>query len=345
LPIHDREGRFLGYRGFGVCRDLRQAVNAARALQTTDKKIEPAPKERDAPLSRTEPVASGPSRGTATPPRSVEDARPALALVASGQNVVPFRAAVPVAASLSSTEHRAFSEIGRQLSARLDAAEPAQRSDIAHESADLQPEEPTSEQRAGAEAPPTEPQTPNNVNDLRVLLDQLPYGVLIYGADALYYANAAFLARVDYPDMAAFEAAGGYDRLLIEPGATETMDVQSVRIETETGEERCFDAHLFAIPWSDAIAHALVLVEPHPPTRASSTAPDEGRLQELERELREARQRIDDTLRELERATAQPNAVARLSGEIRTALTTIVGFSETMLQEGFGPIGAERYRG
>jgi signal transduction histidine kinase len=344
LPIHDREGRFLGYRGFGVCRDLRQA--AAQARQPAEKKVEPATKGRDAPLSRNEPAASGgPSRGPATPTQSVGDARPSPALVASGQNVVPFRAAAPATVGLSSTEHRAFSEIGRQLSARLDAAEPVQRPDLAYESAELQPEEPPPEQPEAAGAPAIEPQTPGNGGDLRALLDQLPYGILVYGADALYYANAAFLARVDYPDIAAFEDAGGYDRLLIEPGATDTMDVQSLRIETEAGEERRFDARLFTIPWANAIAHALVLIEPHPSPHGSSAAPDEARLQELERELREARQQVDDAQRQLERTAAQPNAVAKLSGEIRTALATIVGFSETMLQEGFGPIGNERYRG
>ena len=35
----------------------------------------------------------------------------------------------------------------------------------------------------------------------------------------------------------------------------------------------------------------------------------------------------------------------KLSGEFRSALSTIAGFSETLLQESFGPIGNERYRG
>lgn len=345
LPIYDRERRFLGYRGFGVCRDLQHGADIARTRQPAEGKVEPAPKGRDAPLSHSELVAGGPSHVPATAMQSVEEARLPLALVASAQNVVPFRAAAPAtekAIGLTSIEHKAFNEIGRQLSARLDAAEPVLRSDIPDESAAFQSEEYPTELPASAKA--VEPQPRGNDGDIRALLDQLPYGILIYGTDALYYANAAFLARVDYPDIAAFEDAGGYDRLLIDPGASETVNIQSLRIETEAGEERRFDAHLFAIPWADATAHALVLIEPHPPARANSAASDETHLHELERELLEARQQIDEARRQLERAAAQPDTV-KLSGELRSALSTIAGFSETMLQESFGPIGNERYRG
>jgi hypothetical protein len=132
LPIYDRERRFLGYRGFGVCRDLQHGADIARTRQPAEGKVEPAPKGRDAPLSHSELVAGGPSHVPATAMQSVEEARLPLALVASAQNVVPFRAAAPAtekAIGLTSIEHKAFNEIGRQLSARLDAAEPVLRSE------------------------------------------------------------------------------------------------------------------------------------------------------------------------------------------------------------------------
>jgi hypothetical protein len=160
------------------------------------------------------------------------------------------------------------------------------------------------------------------------LLDHLPYGVLIYGADAVYYANAEFLASIDCPNIAAFEDGGGLDTVSISPRAGATADVQWVCIKTAAGDERCFDAKLLTISWAGATAHALVGIKPDPSTQA--------RVRELERELIEVRQRLDD------RTAVHPGAMA--SGEIRTALDAIVGSSEAMLQESFGRIGNERYR-
>jgi PAS domain S-box-containing protein len=49
--------------------------------------------------------------------------------------------------------------------------------------------------------------------------------------------------------------------------------------------------------------------------------------------------------REAERAcAAESDFLAKVSHEIRTPLNSIVGFSEVMLEERFGPIGNERYR-
>jgi signal transduction histidine kinase len=305
LPIYDRERRFLGYRGFGVCRDVRRATEIAPTRQ---------------PAARTaEPVT-----------HLVEDARPPLVLVANGQNVVPFRATTPAAdkvVGLSVVEHKAFSEIGRQLSARLDATELA-GADLARERAGSLSDERATAQPETTETPTADAPAAREADDAHALLDHLPYGVLIYGADAVYYANAEFLASIDCLNIAAFKDGGGLDTVSISPRAGATADVQSVCIKTAAGDERCFDAHLLTISWAGATAHALVMIKPDPSTQA--------RVRELERELIEARQRLDD------RTAVHPSAMA--SGEIRTALDAIVGSSEAMLQESFGPIGNERYR-
>jgi signal transduction histidine kinase len=49
--------------------------------------------------------------------------------------------------------------------------------------------------------------------------------------------------------------------------------------------------------------------------------------------------------RAAERAsTAKSDFLAKISHEIRTPLNTIIGFSEVMMDERFGPVGNERYR-
>ena len=49
--------------------------------------------------------------------------------------------------------------------------------------------------------------------------------------------------------------------------------------------------------------------------------------------------------RAAEAANAQKSDfLAKISHEIRTPLNAIIGFSEVMMEERFGPIGNERYR-
>ena len=91
LPMFDRERRFLGYRGFGVCRNSERFMTRPR----TD----------------TAPSADAPP-----PPH---DTQP--------PNIVPFRSAPagePKTPVLSPVERTAFRELARQLSARLKGDQP-----------------------------------------------------------------------------------------------------------------------------------------------------------------------------------------------------------------------------
>ncbi|UXN61111.1 PAS domain S-box protein [Phyllobacterium zundukense] len=58
-----------------------------------------------------------------------------------------------------------------------------------------------------------------------------------------------------------------------------------------------------------------------------------------------AEEELTSARREAERTSAQKSEfLARISHEIRTPLNAIIGFSELMADEKFGPIGSERYR-
>jgi signal transduction histidine kinase len=77
---------------------------------------------------------------------------------------------------------------------------------------------------------------------------------------------------------------------------------------------------------------------PEEPERIFAVFRDLTAWKTAERELIDAR---DEAERE---SAAKSEFLAKISHEIRTPLNSIVGFSEVMLEERFGPIGNERYR-
>jgi signal transduction histidine kinase len=62
-------------------------------------------------------------------------------------------------------------------------------------------------------------------------------------------------------------------------------------------------------------------------------------------ERKEAETELIDARRQAEKASAaKSDFLAKISHEIRNPLNAIIGFSEVMMQERFGPVGNERYR-
>lgn len=95
LPLHDRTRRFVGYRGFAVCRDL----DALGRL---------AARRRNEALQRRSPPPSDPPTDLAMP-------------LDPPHNVLPFpNPNGDAAASLTPVENNAFNELARQLSERLE---------------------------------------------------------------------------------------------------------------------------------------------------------------------------------------------------------------------------------
>jgi PAS domain S-box-containing protein len=269
LPVFDRDRRFRGYRGFGVCRDIERINQLARARRDQPIGFRPVPEspqqeEGATPAAPAMPAAVADKAGAAVPAEATPHAeRPTLALAPASANVVPFRQSAStepkVAPTLSPVERRAFRELAQELTARLRGPEEAP--EAVAETAETLPAEALEACAKPAAEPAIE----------QVLLDRIPMGVLVYRHDKLLYANRHFLEWSGYNDLAAIEAAGGLGRLFAEPAAealTETVGTappldKSVSIMTQRGGRLALDGRMFTVPWNGASALALIVSNGH----------------------------------------------------------------------------------
>jgi PAS domain S-box-containing protein len=254
LPMFDRAHNFIGYRGFGVCRDLDGLARLA-ALRRYEVLRDPPPQPLSAdivppdiaaktPTSRADaassalpelsaPIAPETSQQTdletaVETPKELPEELPQQSFQETPKNVLPFRpindTKSPV---LTPVENSAFNELARQLAERLDkfapvAPPPAEPPEVP--AAGVDPPAPVEAPEVISEQPswlakPEPPARGVSRRD-RALLDLLPVGVLIYRLDRLLYANSAFLERIGYRDLQALEEAGGLDALYVEPGVS-----------------------------------------------------------------------------------------------------------------------------
>ena len=365
LPIYDRQRTFTGYRGFGVCRDIETfaAIMQERrdnAARPQEKQLE---KQSEAPPAATMALVESASQ------RAAEAERVIFTVVPQVQNVLPFRAIPPAASApasptaearspeLNDGERNAFSEIARQLSARLkSAATPALRANTAPDiGIDGRANRASEELRAEPETP--KPSVSSNApawltqgSDAHALVDKLPLGVLIYRFDTLFYANRSFLDQVGYATLQAFVDAGGLDSLFIETsGGNPNSGSQTLTITTGRGDQVPVEGRLFSIPWNGESALALVLVGVSQPREtvaasaaaiapAQTSAEDLARIAELEASIAEAKRIANEA------AAERAELLGKLSDQVREPLTSAVSTVDTMLEERFGPIGNERYR-
>jgi PAS domain S-box-containing protein len=286
LPMFDRGRNFVGYRGFGVCRDL-EGLARLDALRRTEFFSDPAPLPLSAdvaeagraeePLAGSIPAESGVPSSVPELPVSIvsETSHPTdLEHPVETKNVLPFRPVnEPKSPSLTPVENNAFNELARQLAARLEnetaVAETPAVSDAPETAVEIPATTETSEpagERPGWLSHPEPPPRGEAARD-KTLLDLVPTGVLIYRLDRLLYANPAFLNRAGYDSLHALEEAGGLDALLVEPGvssASSTSDtgtpvtISATQSSAGRAPPSATDAHLHAISWDGDAAHALI---------------------------------------------------------------------------------------
>src|SRR5271169_3263639 len=297
LPIYDHAGKFVGYRGFGVCRDLEglARLDALRRHEFFNNSPSQDPissptlvADQAKPLPAAEPPAVSavaPAAGAESPAAtSLETSTPTDLDTPVDtpkevlKNVVPFRpiseARTPV---LTPVENSAFNELARQLSARLEGENGAPAATLASGAAEAVveppavPETPEESTETAAEPPNwlarPEPPARGEARRDKMLLDLLPDGVLIYRLDRLLYANRAFLELIGYPNLYALEQAGGLVALYVEPGVSSAsstsgtgtpVTISATQDSTEAAPASAIYARLHAIDWDDKSAHALI---------------------------------------------------------------------------------------
>ena len=156
LPLFDTQRNFIGYRGFALCRDLERPCDRPQPSPPAAAETTQATGEITWP-SGAQPVAARPEQPPSLVPALAAESggpmpqsdvgevpvtvpassdRPNLRLVPPAKNVVPFPGTAPAEPRvplLSAVEHKAFTELARQLSARLNGAveRSAPRSDAA----------------------------------------------------------------------------------------------------------------------------------------------------------------------------------------------------------------------
>jgi PAS domain S-box-containing protein len=369
LPTFDRDRAFRGYRGFGVCRDVGR-LNAAVAARG-HAPAAAAPAEPEAPS----PAAPAPAATVPSEPK------PLLTLVPAAKNVVPFRAAAPAAPdkrpALSPVERTNFREIAKALGAPEGEDTSAPPADAAPAPPQAEPErEPEPEighaaTPATVEVPADHAQPvaePNPVaapvaagneaaildrlgraelalraseaetRELRSILDTATDGVVLIerdgrigalsrSAEALFSYDAGELRGRPFVDLFAPEsqrAAGDYLDGLARNGVASVLnDGREVIGRVRQGGLVPLFMTMGRIGESDRFCAVLRDITP---------------WKRAEEELLESK-------RWAERASAaKSDFLAKISHEIRTPLNAIIGFSEVMMEERFGPVGNERYR-
>jgi PAS domain S-box-containing protein len=332
LPTFDRDRTFRGYRGFGICRDVA-ALNAAAARRVSGERADVPPH-----------------------PATAEETKPTLTVVPASKNVVPFRAAGPVAAEkrpvLTPVERTNFREIAKVLGAPADDGAPAseaeQKSDTSAAAVGAEPSmaavppaaEPAADVRERLEQTELALRASEAENrELKSIIDTATDGVVVIArdghimqlsrsAEALFGYEADELRGRPFVELFAPESRGAAQDYL---DGLARDGVASVLAPGREVIGRVRQGGLIPLFMTlGRIGEAE--------SRFCAVLRDLSQWKRAEEELLESNRRAERA------AAAKSDFLAKISHEIRTPLNTVLGFSEVMMEERFGPVGNERYR-
>ncbi len=181
---------------------------------------------------------------------------------------------------------------------------------------------------------------------LRAVIDAIPGIINAKDVDGRYILMNVYQARLygTTPEQAVGKTAA--DLLGREYGAyTASRDREVVRSGASTGfyEERYTDAAGVTHDWLTA---KLPVKDPRGQVRlVISVSTDITERKQAEQKVLQAQEALLEAKEAAERANrAKSQFLANMSHELRTPLNAVIGFSEVMMNELFGPIGTPRYR-
>jgi PAS domain S-box-containing protein len=360
LPVFDRERNFCGYRGFGVCRDLARLQTLAQQHAAT------APPPLD--LNRTPPDASPlPINDAACGKNDSEES------VAGPppENIVLFH--VPphehAATALTPVERHAFQELARLLADQLTpagdgqndpalggpasadctltglavaarvAAETAVQAAIAPATAPIADAAADNEIEARLSAAAATEHAlaaaRDEIGELHAILDTATDGVVMLDRDLrIMSANRSAQALFGCD---AGEFAG---RSVFDLFAPESIDVARDYIEAlrQSGGVLNDGRDVIGRERQGGLIPLFMSIGCLGSGKLCAVFRDLTAWKKAEEELIEARRQAE------RQSSAKSDFLAKVSHEIRNPLNAIVGFSEIMMEERFGPVGNERYQ-
>ncbi len=180
----------------------------------------------------------------------------------------------------------------------------------------------------GAEPPAEETAPALDPRGLKLLLEAMPAALAILSQGRLIHANSAFAFAFGYRSPAELIEAGGLAAILTREAAA------SMRANGNGRSELV-----------DALTRSRRRLKIAFTSTALDCEPDLTLIRLIDQRALDEEAAPTEAEHNANAASGRLDFLAKVSHEVRTPLNSILGFTELMLQERFGPIGNARYKG